>query len=116
MFSELNELTVREAIRQKGFTVQPGGMWAWGDSWTVTAETEALGEELGVPVGAHTNMIDHTLTERFIGAINQATEGERGKGKFNWTKYNANYDDLVRDIDPKTRRVLYASGLLTARG
>jgi len=116
MFSEINELTVREAIRQRGFTVQPGGMWAWGDSWTVTAETGALGEELGVPVGAHTNMIDHTLTERFIGAINQATEGERGKGKFNWTKYNANYDDLVRDIDPKTRRVLYASGLLTTRG
>lgn len=116
MFSEINELTVRETIRQKGFTVQPGGMWAWGGSWTVTAETGALGEELGVPVGAHTNMVDHTLTERFIGAINQATEGERGKGKFNWTKYNANYDDLVRDIDPKTRRVLYASGLLTARG
>lgn len=116
MFSELNELTVREAIRQRGFTVQPGGMWAWGGSWEVIAQTVALGEELGVPVGAHTNMVDHTLTERFSGAISQATEGERGKGKFNWTKYNANYDDLVRDVDPKTRRVLYASGLLTARG
>jgi len=116
MFSELNELTVREAIRQRGFTVQPGGIWAWGDSWTVTAETGALGEELGVPVGAHTNMIDNKLTERFSGAISQAMEGERGKGKFNWTKYDANYEDLVRDIDPKTRRVLYASGLLNARG
>ncbi|HIH10721.1 TPA: hypothetical protein HA241_00860 [Candidatus Woesearchaeota archaeon] len=116
MFSEINELTVRETIRARGFTVKPGGMWAWDDSWTVTAETGALGEELGVPVGAHSNMVDHTLTERFSGAISQATEGERGKGKFNWTKYNSNYDDLVRDIDPKTRRVLYASGLLTARG
>ncbi len=116
MFTEINELTVREAIVGRGFDVKPGGMWAWGDSWTVTGQIGALGEELGVPVGAHTNMVDHELTEKFIGAVNQATEGERGKGRFNWTKYSPQYDELVRQIDPKTRRVLYASGLLTARG
>lgn len=116
MFTEINELTVREVIGKRGFTVQPGGMWAWGDSWSVTSRTGLLGQELGVPVGAHTNMADHKLTERFMGAISQATEGERGKGKFNWTKYEAKFDDLVARIDPKSRRVLYASGLLTARG
>lgn len=116
MFTEINELTVREVIRKQGFTVQPGGMWAWGDSWSVTSRTGLLGQELGVPVGAHTNMADNELTERFMGAISQATtEGERGKSKFNWTKYEAKFDDLVARIDPKSRRVLYASGLLTAR-
>lgn len=115
MFSEINELTVREVIRKQGFTVQPGGMWAWGNSWTVTGQTGALGEELGVPVGAHTNTVDHQLTEKFSVAINQATEGERGNGRFNWTKYTPDYDELVRQVDSKTRRTLYASGLLVAR-
>lgn len=117
MFTEINEIAVREAITARGFNIKPGGMWAWGDSWTVTGQTVALGEELGVLVGAHTDMIDHELTERFKQSINQAIEGEkRGNGRFNWTKYNPIYDSFIPKIDSKTRRVLYASGLLTARG
>ncbi|MBP8591059.1 hypothetical protein KBI33_01160 [Candidatus Shapirobacteria bacterium] len=116
MFMEINELTVREVIRKRGFAVKPGGMWAWGDSWSVTRQTELLGEELGVPVGAHRYMVDHELTERFMVAVHRATEGEQGKSRFNWTKFEAEFDDLVPLIDQKSRRVLYASGLLIARG
>lgn len=113
MFTEINELAVREAIRRRGFTVQPGGMWAWADSWKVTGQTVALGEELGVPVGAHTSMVDHELSERFNVGVNRAIEA--GGSKFNWTQYNPRFDDLIARLDPKTRRAVYASGSLAAR-
>lgn len=116
MFTEINELTVQEVISKKGFTVQPGGMWAWGNSWSVTARTGLLGQSMGVPVGAHTNMPDHALTERFIGGVRQASQTERGETHpFDWKKFDTKFDDLVSQVDPKSRRVLYASGLLTAR-
>ncbi|GDX62281.1 hypothetical protein LBMAG33_5910 [Candidatus Levyibacteriota bacterium] len=116
MFSEINELAAREAIRSRGFDIQSGGMWAWGDSWTVTSQTAALGEQLGTDVAAHSNTAQHELTDRFSRTVSAAFEGKGDSSKFDWTKYDPQYDELVPRVDPKTRRVLYASGLLTSRG
>ncbi len=116
MFVEINEIAAAEAIRSKGYDIHSGGMWAWGDSWEVTAQTAALGQGLGIPVGAHSGTPQHELTERFSRTVGSAYEGEEEGSRFEWTKYNPKYDDLVPQVDQKTRRVLYASGLLTSRG
>jgi len=116
MFSEINELAAQEAIRSRGFKIQSGGMWAWGNSWEVTSQTAALGEQLGTTVGAHSNTAQHDLTDRFSRTVGAAMEGEGDAAKFDWTKYDPQYDELVPGVDSKTRRVLYASGLLTSRG
>lgn len=115
MFAEINELAAHKAIRSRGFEVQSGGMWAWGNSWTVTSQTAALGEQLGINVAAHSNTPQHELTERFSLNIGAAVEGTGEAARFDWTKYNPKFDELVPRLDPKTRRVLYASGLLTSR-
>ena len=116
MFTEINELAVRETIKRKGFTVQSGGMWAWGDSFAVTERTRLLGQQLSVPVESHTNTPDHALTERFIRGVRQASQTETGENQsFDWKKFNVNFDDLVPQVNQQTRRVLYASGLITAR-
>lgn len=115
MFAEINEIATIEAIKDRGYDIHSGGMWAWGDSWEVTAQTAALGQELGVPVTAHSNTSQHRLTDGFSRTIGSAYKGEEESSKFEWTKYSPKYDDLVPQIDPKTRRVLYASGLQTAR-
>ena len=53
IFEKTNRLAVEQAILQKGFEVQPGGMWAWGGSWDVTAQTALLSEELGTVTTSH---------------------------------------------------------------
>lgn len=115
MFAEISEIAAQEAIRSKGFEVQRGGMWAWGGSWDVTAQTVALGEQLGTEVAAHSVTPQAILTENFSHQVGAAYEGEGDSAKFDWKKYSPQYHDLVPQIDPKTRRTLYASGLLTAR-
>lgn len=115
MFAEINEIATMEAIKSKGYDIHAGGMWAWGDSWEVTSQTAALGKELGVRVAPHSGTAQHKLQERSSRAIGAAYEGEKESRKFEWAKYNPDYEDLVPEVDPKTRRVLYASGLLTSR-
>jgi len=91
-------------------------MWAWGDSFAVTERTRLLGQQLSVPVESHTNTPDHALTERFIRGVRQASQTETGENQsFDWKKFNVNFDDLVPQVNQQTRRVLYASGLITAR-
>jgi len=117
IYGEINEAAVNDAIRSKGYKVQPGGQWAWGGSWGVTAQTHVVGEQIGSAVMAHTNSSQHLLTERFRYAVNDAfKDSEDGETTgFDWTKYNPKYDDLIGQVDPRTRRALYASGLLTSR-
>lgn len=115
MFAEINEIATTEAVKSKGYDIHAGGMWAWGDSWEITSQTAVLGEELGVLVAPHSHTAQHELQERSSRAIGYAFEGEGKSRKFEWAKYNPSYDDLVAEVDPKTRRVLYASGLLTSR-
>lgn len=115
MFTQINEITVSEAILNRGYDIKPGGMWAWGDSWGVTARTHALGIELGIQVAAHTNTVDHELTERFSRTIGAAYGEEEDDKKFHWEKYNPTFDEFIPKLDSKSRRVLYASGLLTSR-
>jgi len=116
MFTQINQIATNEAIINRGFDIKPGGMWAWGGSWEVTGRTHALGVEMGVQVAAHTNTVDHQLTERFSRTINQAFGEEEETKGFQWEKYNPRFDEFVPNLDPKSRRTLYASGLLTSRG
>jgi hypothetical protein len=45
---------IQLAMKNMGYTVHTGGMWAWdGDSLSATEQTAMLGRELGVPVGSH---------------------------------------------------------------
>lgn len=114
IFAEISETATQEAIRNRGFEIHSGGMWAWNDSSEVTRQTIALGEILGSSGGAHSSTAQSDLTERFSHSVYDAES--KGETNFDWTKYDPQYDDLVPRLDQKTRRVLYASGLLTSRG
>ncbi len=115
MQGEVSRLAVEEAIKNRGFKVQPGGDWAWGGSWDVTEQTFLLARELGIGSGAHSNTAESSVTKTYSETMREA--GEKGEKGFNWEKYDpGRYDELMPNLMQKTRRMLYASGVLVARG
>ena len=116
VFAEIKEIAVRDAIEGRGFSVQPGGNWAWGGSTEVTGQTVALGKELGVSsVSIHAESAHGLFEEQVEKQVLSAREGKRPNGKFDWKRYPGKYHALLPQITPKSRRVLYDSGLLTSR-
>lgn len=119
LFERINEIAVRETIERLGFEAQSGGMWAWnGDSMEATRKSVNLANALGTRAGAHRNSAEFELTDKLLREISASYTGQYGDPdrKFDWTKYNPDsIKSLIRKIDPKSRRVLYASGLLNAR-
>lgn len=116
MRSQINKLAVNEAIRSRGFEVQPGGDYGWGGSSASKKQQEqmiALASQMGVEYGAH----HYSVQANFEKKINEAPDAalDKDQANFNWSKYNPDFEKFISEIDPSTRRVLYASGLLTAR-
>jgi len=115
MFSELNELSVRYVIKKMGLIVQQGGNRGWGGMIDVTDPTAALAGKLEIGKIKMETYNDDNLPVMARQAVDWAKEGGHEEGKFVWKNYNFDLGDMVKDFDPKTRRVLYASGVLTAR-
>lgn len=111
---DVGRLAVEKAIKTKGFEVQPGGDWAWGGSWDVTAQTVMLAKELGVSSGSHSATPESQIIDVY-GSTTRATKDE--KPPMDWKRYDpSRYDGLIPSLDQRARRMLYASGLLVARG
>lgn len=111
---DVGRLAVEKAIKIKGFEVQPGGDWAWGGSWDVTAQTIMLAKELGVSSGSHSATPESQIIDVY-GSTTRATKDE--KPPMDWKRYDpSRYNDLIPSLDQRARRMLYASGLLVARG
>jgi hypothetical protein len=118
IYQLVNQVAVNNAIQAKGFSVKPSGMWAWGDSWDVTAQTGVLGKKIGSRVGAHTNMVEHTVEDQMLRAIGSAHGTYDKPTDFKWDTYMTPDDTIqsnLPDISKKQRQVIYASGLLNAR-
>jgi len=118
VFAEIKKITVKDAIESRGFAVQPGGNWAWGGDQMVSYQTIALAKDLGAPyAGAHSDAVSkHNWFEERIkkDVVEEGMNGDEN-GKFDWPRYSGQYDYLLPEITPKSRRVLYDSGLLTSR-
>lgn len=116
---QVNELAVNHAIRKRGFTVQPGGMWAWGDSMEVTSNTVLLAQQLGVNIGAHSRSVEANLESIYFSALGKAALDKNKKfSNIDWMKFYPEIDKFLYNFDEinqKTRRAYYASGHLTAR-
>lgn len=111
IFDKMTRLATEQAILQMGFKVQPGGMWAWGGSWEVTSQTQALSEKLGVITTSHGATGSKALEDSYSGNLKGAIDEEAG---FDWKKFNDDYN--TQYFNQNDFRLLYAAGILNARG
>lgn len=121
LYSELNEYAVREAIRKRGARVT----WGSKNESGLDAEAGYLFAQMGGPIsGLHSSSDQGQLEGKFRNAVNHAYTEEQGG--FDWKKFDSDNVErghpfegerpgLVSGVNRKTRRVLYASGLLNAR-
>ena len=142
IIAAIKHLAVEKKIQQMGYELQPGGMWAWGGSWTVTAQTKVLGAKLEVPVAAHSNHISGWVEEAAIGKLSallevniNAFERERErereiygialsaliqKGKTEVKERVKRFEDsreyireeFMPEVTQDTRRMLYLTGVI----
>lgn len=117
-FSDIvKKQAVNTALEKMGYTVHSGGMWAWGDSFTVTFQTAALADQIGTLVGAHTGHISHRLQEGFMGGW-----GGAGlltllqAGEITPKEYRERAREFVKPLLPElsqaSRRMLYTIGAI----
>lgn len=104
-------MAVDEAIKAQGFTVQKGGMRSWSGFDYINERTQALAEQIGSGIGAH----DYSPSDRMSERANNSIKASIVDGRVDWKHFDPTYDDLIPDLDPKSRRVLYESGHTTAR-
>lgn len=112
------EIAVNAAIVDKGYKVKRGGMWAWNDSWEVTSKTQALGRELGIPVGAHSSHITSKITGDLYGgfgssgaAIPRIQRAEEPMWKIRMDTQEKIIPQLEK-LSPESRRMIYLMGFL----
>jgi len=72
----IKKRAVNETIEELGYTVQPGGHWAWADNGAIDNRTKALALQMGVRSGAHNNDISKGLEERITRNLNQFVRGD----------------------------------------
>lgn len=113
LLSKINEHVVNEVITTRGYQVQSGGDWAWGDSMDVTMKTRALAQQLGCEIGAHSSTAEYRLTKDMLTAVSTAMHSE--DNQFDWTQIHTDSYDWDPMLDPQTRRVLYEFGWSNCR-
>lgn len=59
----LRNSLVYKTLNEMNAPVMPGGMWAWGDSWEVTGDTQTMAQELGCHAKPHTNTAYKTIED-----------------------------------------------------
>lgn len=117
LYGVLNEYTVEKVIKEKGF--KP----TWGSGADRAPHLLRLENKLQVYGGVHMESPNQVIETKYINAVNQAYTPELG---FRWERYDIDNvpfvsmysgdpPDLLKELPMKTRRSLYASGLLTAR-
>lgn len=116
ILGEASRVAVEEAIKQQGFSVKRGGMWGWDAESDVASKTQALAEKLGINAGKHTNSANAALEYASSDAFKTGLSDSKNIADFDWTKYRPEFSyRTLLELDDKTRRVFYESGLLTSR-
>ena len=116
MMAAINRLAVNDAMRKRGYIPSddiPSHEGGW-DKWcgSVGGSIEDLGYKLKCIYGLHANSPQRLLTSKHYHDLHQAYVDSN----FLWERYSPEmWGDLMGMYDPKTRRVAYESGLLTAR-
>lgn len=103
---------IDEQIREMGYTVHGGGMWAWdGDSWEATDATRKLGMALGAPVMPHSAHVSHKAETFLVWALARLQEGEVTP-----TQYRDALQGFAQRMLPECssafRRMVYEMGAL----
>lgn len=116
----VNELAVSIVLKTKGFDEKKGGESSWSD-YNSKYQIMELGAELGVIGGPHEGGEDDIVVSTHQYYIRKAKEDKNGdEGDFDWSQYSFSYEkllfnDLLKRLDAKTLRVIYAAGALNAR-
>lgn len=113
----IKRVAVERKVVQMGYKVQPGGMWAWGDSWEVTYQTIALGAKLEVPVMAHVNHVSSGVKDaaiRGLGALLDVERTPEARERVKAFNSRRRYirDKYVPQVTQDTRRMLYLIGAI----
>ena len=106
LFGELNEMAVNQTIKRMGFPLR-------GD---LKGGTGSLGQEFDsfITTTSHNYSIYNFLEQGHASNVQSATNNV--DGRFDWKKYNSEQKILKsKGLDPKTRRVLYVSGMFNSR-
>lgn len=116
--NKIKVLAIRDQIKKMGCQVQPGGMWAWGDSWDITHRTYKLGAKLGIDVSAHANHWSKKMEEGMIGGmgVGLGLLALLESGEITPAEYRDRTFEFVKDnfdrINPATRRMFYLFGAI----
>lgn len=98
---------IENKIRDLGYTVHQGGMWAWdGDSWEATTQTQALGKQLEVPVLPHSGHPSYAMEELCSRWGNQLAEGVLSPKQYSEEPISKD----ILEFSPAFRRLLYELG------
>ncbi|MBI5151655.1 MAG: hypothetical protein HZA34_03720 [Candidatus Pacebacteria bacterium] len=106
LFGELNEMAVNQTIQKMKFPLRND----------LVGSTAPLGEELDsyITPTSHNYSIYNFLEHGHAHDVQSAVD--ESSGKFIWTKYSSEQNMLrAKGLDPKTRRVLYVSGMFNSR-
>jgi hypothetical protein len=106
LFGEINEMAVNRTIDRMGFPSRNN----------LVGEIGALGEKFDsfITATSHNYSIYNFLEHDHAADIQSAFDDS--SSKFIWTKYDSKSNRLkAKGLDPKTRRVLYVSGMFNSR-
>lgn len=124
MRTRIQEMAVKATIERLGFEVKEGGDYAWDQGSSnqekgieARKRMEALAASLGITSAPHSVSPSGEISQSILRSIG-AAKTDYGTDEIDWKKYELNafvFGENVPKLDPKTRRALYASGLLNAR-
>jgi|GEM_PF-1124045 len=122
-YDTMNRLAVNEAISRLGCKVEEAGSNSWAGSGAGEREDQldALAYQLKLATGQHTGTPQQRITEQQGWSVKQGlapigeTGGEWSMETFDWKKFQPGFGNLIGNLDQKSLRMLYASGLLVAR-
>ncbi|MDA1208561.1 MAG: hypothetical protein O2904_00840 [bacterium] len=114
--SIINQQAVNDVIRSMDCKVAAGNPSHWvGEMGAEEYRLRILANAIGSRTGKHEGQPDLRTTQNWIEADAKArTEEHYRDSAFDWTKYTMAYEVLLPKVDQKTRRMLYASGLMDA--
>lgn len=108
----VHAVTIDVVITQLGYTTQPGGSWAWGDSWHITAQTRSLAADLRTHAVAHTHMPEHHIADHIVRAQASFYPHDHAKSFSSVPAFRACIDNDIPRLDPATRRMYAHAGYM----
>jgi len=109
----IKDITVKKQIRDMGYEVHGGGMWAWdGDSWEATDQTRKLGVEMGVQVLPHSAHPSSNIEKVLSDRLYELESGKVTPAQFRRGIRSLAQPKYLAKLSQSMRQMLYEVGAL----